>query len=132
VGQRAGHRPGFSHLRLGTGTFASVYPVYETINFEGMVLVHAHNDYLEYLSEWGLVGFLLLAGAVLYIAVDSFRTWSKRRNPEIKGLALGGIIAVFIMLIHSLTDFNLHIPANRLLFSVVLALTYVTVYHRKS
>jgi O-antigen ligase len=116
----------------GLGTFASVYPVYETINFEGLALVHAHNDYLEYLSEWGLIGFLLLAGAVLFIALDSFRTWSKRRNPEIKGLALGGVIAIFIMLIHSLTDFNLHIPANRLLFCAVLALTYATVYHRKS
>jgi hypothetical protein len=37
-----------------------------------------------------------------------------------------------MILVHSLTDFNLHIPANTLLFSVVLALTYVTVYHRKS
>jgi hypothetical protein len=64
--------------------------------------------------------------------LDSFLTWSKRRNPEIKGLAMGGIISVFIILIHSLTDFNLHIPANTLLFSVVLALTYTTVYHRKS
>jgi O-antigen ligase len=114
------------------GTFASVYPVYATVKFEGMVLVHAHNDYLEYLSELGLVGFLWLAGVVLYIALDSFLTWSKRRNPEIKGLAMGGIISVFIILIHSLTDFNLHIPANTLLFSVVLALTYTTVYHRKS
>lgn len=122
----------FPLFGTGLGTFASVYPVYATVKFEGMVLVHAHNDYLEYLSELGLVGFLLLAGLVLYIALDSFLTWSKRRNPEIKGLAMGGIISVFIILIHSLTDFNLHIPANTLLFSVVLALTYAIVYHRKS
>jgi O-antigen ligase len=116
----------------GLGTFVSVYPVYATVKFEGMVLVHAHNDYLEYLSELGVVGFLLLAGIVLYIVLASFLTWSKRRNPEIKGLAMGGTISIFIILIHSLTDFNLHIPANTLLFSVVLALTVVTVYHRKS
>lgn len=122
----------FPLFGTGLGTFASVYPVYATVKFEGMVLVHAHNDYLEYLSELGLVGFLLLAGTVLYIVMDSVLTWSKRRNPEIKGLAMGGIISVFIMLVHSLTDFNLHIPANMLLFSVVLALTYTTVYHRKS
>ena len=116
----------------GLGTFASVFPVYETITFEGMALVHAHNDYLEFLSELGLIGFLLLAGAVLWIALGSFLAWFKRRNPEVKGLALGGIIAVFLMLIHSLTDFNLHIPANLLLFAVVLSLTHVTVYHGKS
>ena len=122
----------FPLFGTGLGTFGSVYPLYATVKFEGMVLVHAHNDYLEYLSELGLVGFVLLAGLVFYVAVDSFRTWSKRRNPEIKGLAMGGIISVFIILVHSLTDFNLHIPANALLFSVVLALAYATVYHRKS
>ena len=36
------------------------------------------------------------------------------------------------MLVHSLTDFNLQIPANALLFSVVLSLTLKTVYHRKT
>jgi len=122
----------FPIFGTGLGTFASAYPVYATVKFEGMVLVHAHNDYLEVLSELGLVGFLLLAGLVFYVTGDSFRTWSRRRNPEIKGLAMGGIISVFIILVHSLTDFNLHIPANTLLFSVVLALTYATVYHRKS
>jgi O-antigen ligase len=122
----------FPLFGTGLGTFASVYPVYATVKFEGMALVHAHNDYLEYLAELGFVGFFVLAGVVLFVALDSFLTWSKRRNPEIKGLAMGGIISVFMILVHSLTDFNLHIPANTLLFSVVLALTYVTVYHRKS
>ncbi len=122
----------FPLFGTGWGTFASVYPAYATVKFEGMVLVHAHNDYLEFLSELGLIGFILLAGILFFMALDSFLIWSKRRNVEIKGLAAGGLISIFIMLVHSLTDFNLHIPANALLFSVVLALTYTTVYHRKS
>jgi O-antigen ligase len=121
----------FPLFGTGLGTFASVYPVYQTVALEGQ-LTHAHNDYLEYLSELGLVGFILLLGAIAFIVLDSFSTWSERRNPEIKGLAMGGLIAVVIMLIHSITDFNLHIPANKLLFTVVLSLSYATVYHRKS
>jgi fumarate reductase subunit D len=35
-------------------------------------------------------------------------------------------------MVHSLTDFNLHIPANALLFSVIAALTAVMAFHRKS
>jgi len=120
----------FPLFGTGLGTFASVYQAYEKIGLEGF-LNHAHNDYLEYLSELGLLGFLLLAGGILFMAMDSILTWSKRHNPEIKGLALGGIVSTIIMLIHSFTDFNLHIPANIVLFSVVLSLTFVTVYHRK-
>jgi len=113
----------------GLGTFPSLYPDKE----EGEKLIrlyHAHNDYLEYLSELGIVGFMLLLGGILYILVKSFLVWRGRRQPEVKGLALGGIVAIVCILIHSLTDFNLHIPANMLLFSVVLSLTAVIVYFK--
>jgi O-antigen ligase len=96
------------------------------------MLVHAHNDYLEYLSELGILGFALLAAGVLFITVDSFLTWAKRRNPEVKSLALGGLVSVFVMLVHSLTDFNLHIPANALLFTMILSLNWSAIYYRKS
>ena len=44
---------------------------------------------------------------------------------------MGGMIAVFNIGFHSLTDFNLHIPANMLLFTVVLSLSFVTVFYRR-
>jgi O-antigen ligase len=108
----------------GLGTFPSLYPDKE----EGETLIrlyHAHNDYLEYISELGIVGMMLLLGGILYMLVKSFLMWRGRRQSEIKALALGGIVAIICILIHSLTDFNLHIPANMLLFSVVLSLTAV-------
>ncbi|MDD8026464.1 MAG: O-antigen ligase family protein [Acidobacteriota bacterium] len=115
----------------GWGTFGAVYPSYETVALEGRLL-HAHNDYLEALAELGIVGFLLLLGLILWPLLDAFRTWAKRRHPGIKGLGMGGFVAVSAMLIHSLTDFNLHIPANAVLFSVVLALTVAMAYYRKA
>ena len=116
----------------GLGTFVSVYPAYEKIAGPELLLVHAHNDYLEYLAELGVIGFALLVGAVLFIGVSSLRSWRERRNPDVKGIALGGIISIAVILVHSLTDFNLHIPANMLLFAVVLALTFVTAFYRKT
>ncbi|MGB8953462.1 MAG: O-antigen ligase family protein, partial [Candidatus Aminicenantales bacterium] len=121
----------FPLLGTGLGTFAAVYPAYEKVGVEGLLL-HAHNDFLEYFSELGLLGFFLLSGLVLFLLVNSFLVWKKRRYPEAREMALGCIIASTVMLIHSFTDFNLHIPANMLLFSVVLSLAYVTVYYRKS
>ena len=120
----------FPLVGTGLGTFASLYPDWD----EGGNLVriyHAHNDYLEYLSELGIIGFILLVGGVLYMLVKSFLVWRERGHPEVKGLALGGIVAVICILIHSITDFNLHIPANMLLFSVVLSLTVVIVFYKK-
>ncbi len=122
----------FPLFGTGLGTFVSVYPAFEKTAGPELLLTHAHNDYLEYMSELGAIGFTLLLGAALYIAIVSFLTWRDRRNPDVKGIALGGIISIIVILVHSLTDFNLHIPANMLLFSIVLALTFVTAFYRKT
>jgi O-antigen ligase len=122
----------FPVFGTGLGTFVSVYPAYEKVAGPELLLVHAHNDYLEYLSELGAVGFVLIFGAVLFIGVSSFLVWRRRRNPDVKGIALGGVISVIVILFHSLTDFNLHIPANMFLFAIVLALTFVTAFYRKT
>jgi hypothetical protein len=116
---------------VGLGSFGQVYQAYDTFGME-YALVHAHNDYLEVLAELGVVGFLLLFGAIAFIFADAIRTWIGRRNPEIKGLALGGIVSAAALFIHSLTDFNLRIPANALVFTVVLALSAAVVHHRRA
>ena len=115
----------------GLGTFGALYPNLEGGEEGVSVLVHAHNDYLEYLSELGLVGFGLLLGGILFMGVVSFLVWRVRRHPEVKGLALGGIVSLIGILVHSITDFNLHIPANMVLFAVVLPLTMVTAFYKR-
>jgi O-antigen ligase len=122
----------FPLFGMGLGSFASLYPSFEKgVELDYGHLSHAHNDYLEYFAELGLVGGILLIGGILFMVINSFLIWKERKHPEAKGLALGGIIAVVSILIHSLTDFNLHIPANMLLFSVVLSLTVVTAFFEK-
>lgn len=114
----------------GLGTFNALAPPFE--GPAGPVSIgHAHNDYLEYASELGASGFVLLFGGILSMIVISWRVWRTRRRPEVKGLALGGIVSLTGILLHGLTDFNLHIPANMLLFSVVLSVTPVIAFYRK-
>jgi len=120
----------FPIFGAGLGTFTSIYPDFEQSG-RLVRIEHAHNDYLEYLAELGVVGFLLLLGGILFIFVTSFLVWRLRRYPQAKGLALGGIIAVINILIHSIVDFNLHIPANMALFSVVLSLTVVIAFYKR-
>jgi len=113
----------------GLGTFGSVYPAYSDDILYGK-LVHAHNDYLEYLSELGIFGMAFLFGLIAYLLVISVRTWKQRRNPNVKGLVLGCIISIVAIGVHSLADFNLHIPANMLLFTVILSLTVVVSFYK--
>ena len=115
----------------GLGTFTALYPAYEKVKMQ-VRYSHAHNDYLQYLSELGIVGMIFLLGGILYILVTCFRAWRERRRAEVKGLGLGGIVAVVVILIHSITDFNLQIPANMMLFVVVLSLTLVIVFYKRN
>jgi O-antigen ligase len=122
----------FPLFGTGLGTFASAYGAYERTSTTELRLVHAHNDYLEYFAELGLVGAVLLFGIVLYIAVSAYLAWRGRRNAQARALALGGIVSLAGMGLHAVTDFNLHIPANMVLFTVVLCATLVMAYYRKS
>lgn len=117
----------FPLLGTGLGTFAYVYPAYEKGQIHAF-LVHAHNDYLEYLSELGLPGMALLMYIIIIMAMRIFRVWRKRHNPVFKGLGMGGMVSLLLIGIHSFTDFNLHIPANMLLFTLVFSLTAVAVH----
>ena len=121
----------FPLIGTGLGTFGARAPIIENAE-RPVAMVHAHNDYLEYLSELGLLGFLLLFGGIFFVLIKSFLAWRERSHPEVKGLALGGIVSLICILTHSITDFNLHIPANMVLFSVVLPLTFVTAFYKRS
>jgi len=122
----------FPLFGTGLGTFASAYGAYEKTASSELLLTHAHNDFLEYAAELGLVGFVLLAGGILYLAVSAFLAWRRRRNPQARALALGGLVALAGAGLHAVTDFNLHVPANMVLFAVVLSLTLVMAYYRKT
>ena len=105
----------------GLGTFPVVYTEVQT-TFLTQFVNHAHNDYLEISSDLGIPAALLLFASILYALVCAVRTFlhgEGKYTPAISLACVGSIVAI---LLHSLTDFNLHIPANALLFAVILGL----------
>ena len=107
----------------GLGTFAVVYPSVQTA-FPGQFVDHAHNDFLEFASECGIPATLVLFGAIFYVAALSVRSYRRRNSHLQRAIALGCFGSSIAILLHSLTDFNLHIPANALICAVVLGVSY--------
>jgi len=105
----------------GLGTYFYAYPMYEK-KYSGDLLEHAHNDYLELLSEAGIVGGGLMIVVAFGALIWLFARWAKRNDHLVRGVGLGCLVGIASILIHSLTDFNLHITANAVLFVTLYAL----------
>jgi O-antigen ligase len=104
----------------GLGTFPVVYPQFRTFDTNFFVN-QAHNDYLQLLVEMGLLGFATMLWFLLTLyrrAVKKMGNWTA----EISGATtLACVLGVSGILVHSLFDFNLQIPANAALFYVLCA-----------
>jgi len=104
----------------GLGAFGVVYTRYDSRN--GLFrLEQAHNDYLQILSDGGIIG----AALGLFFVVALFRMGFARRetaDPFRRGVATGALAGCFAVLVHSFFDFTLHTTANALLFLVLAAL----------
>lgn len=163
----------FPLFGCGIGVFPFIYPQYSTVTYvHGVLINHAHNDYLELMLETGIIGFAIILWALFRFIKDSalyhmlgitkgidherpdrglipylkiFRTQripkdkesrhqkhedhlKKRNDPFIMGIAIGGIIGVISISLHSIVDFNTHIPANAFLLSILLGITTVAVH----
>jgi O-antigen ligase len=107
----------------GLGAFSASYPRYDTAN-GNYRLEQAHNDYLQILSDGGVVGGLLGLAFVVLL----FRTALKRMQTHDKlrrGVALGALSGCAGVLVHSFFDFTLHTTANGLMFLLLAALATV-------
>ncbi len=116
----------FPVFGTGLGTFQYIYPKYRTPQTQHYY-DHTHNDYLELLSDCGLVGFLITLSGFALFFWKTLTRWLERRDPYAKGVALGGGCGILTALTHSFAEFNLHIPANALFFFILLGLIYNTV-----
>ena len=102
-------------LGWGQGTFADVYPRFRSFYTDSLVNA-AHNDYLQVLAETGVLGFgtmMWFLVSVLRPALRKSHKWTSDLNGTV---AVAAILGISGILIHSLVDFNMQIPANAALF----------------
>jgi O-antigen ligase len=110
-------------LGVGAGTYQYTYPAYKSDDVLSTRLYdHAHNDYLQFLAEFGLIAFVLLLTSVLWCLWWAIRAMYKRRSELFKGLGFASCMGIIAIGIHSSVDFNLQIPANAFMFVFMMAL----------
>jgi O-antigen ligase len=107
----------------GLGTFSVAYTAVQTV-FLNLLVDHAHCDYLEVVAELGFPGGILLFGSIFWILARAVQRHGKMQDRFDAAVCLGCIGGIIAILVHSLADFNLQIPANALVFTVLLALAW--------
>ncbi len=99
----------------GFGTFIAIFPQYRTVPGEE-IFDHAHNDYLELLTDGGIIGFLIAACFLFTVIRSGWKMLRRRRDRHAILLCIGALTGIVAVLIHSISDFNMHNGAVGLYF----------------
>jgi O-antigen ligase len=96
--------PLFGH---GAGAFASIFPLYQTIELENQIVFHPESSWLLWLTELGALPVLLaVAAGVVFLAGHLRESFSRHRGFFLRA---GGFAAAAVLLVHAFFD----VPAHR-------------------
>jgi len=120
------------HLWLGAGPahFDSVYRQYRPSKNQ-LDPDRVHNEYINLLADWGIAGAVLVASAWALLAAGIVKSWRfvqgsqndfARRSSNKFALTVGASVGLIGILLHSLVDFNLSIPAIAIWMVTLMAL----------
>lgn len=108
------------HPVLGAGldTFGTHFPAVRRFATD-KVWTHAHNDFLQFAAETGLLG-IALAGWILVVGTrEAWRNVQRTLGTATGALLIGIACACIGFLAHGWLDFNFHVPANAANFAVL-------------
>ncbi|MBN3038428.1 MAG: O-antigen ligase family protein [Candidatus Omnitrophica bacterium] len=96
----------------GIGTFVWGLPKYRPEGLMGVRAHYAHNDYLQWMAEMGIMALPLVLWVFCVVIGEAL---DRKREFGLKqGIVLGAGIGILSLAIHGLVDFNFHITANML------------------
>ncbi len=93
-----------------------------------------HNDWIQLLEEYGIVGLVLVLAALalllrwiwraLRLEESTWRAgdWTPPADTRFFGLLLAGLLAAVAMVLHEAVDFNLQMPATGWMLGAILGL----------
>ncbi len=108
----------------GAGSYYNIFTAYKP-NYILEYWDHAHNDYMEFACELGLIGFIPLSLSVIFSLFAAIKAQLNRSTSMSRGMGFGSTMGIIALLIHSSVDFNLQIPSNALLFITVISIAWI-------
>ena len=114
-------------LGAGPGNFPWVFPPLQPVELGRVLVNRAHNDYLEWWFDLGILGAVLVALVlILYL-----RQWVKLRTAEQwtrpRFLQAAAGISLLLLAIHEFVDYNLYTPTNQLVFALLAGVFFMPV-----
>jgi O-antigen ligase/tetratricopeptide (TPR) repeat protein len=107
----------------GPGTFIYTFPRYQSEYCANFIVSHAHNDYLEFIAEMGITGFLFFSLLLFLFFTKTVKKLINLENRELQIIGFCTLAACISLMFHSFFEFNFHIPSNAILFVVCAAIT---------
>lgn len=109
----------------GLGTYQIIFPKYADTDkikeFNGFRSINtAHNDYLQVLTDTGLIGGIIAVWFILTVFYLAFRSL-RSPDPFSAGIGMAISTGILTLMIHSIFDFNLQVISNSLLFLSLIA-----------
>jgi O-antigen ligase len=96
---------------IGLGSFEEFYPRYENPDTIPVTFAnHAHNDYLEFTLEYGLLGVILIIAGLVWVVWRTKAAWQAGEEEGAR-LARASSVALGVVLLHSMVDYPLRTGA---------------------
>ena len=111
----------FMFIGSGGGTFYTLYPKVQNEKIQHFY-DHAHNEYLQFATEFGWLASGILMILALICFATSINALRKRERQAYLGAAFTCTMAFIGMVMHSSVDFPLQAPANAATFMVILGI----------
>jgi O-antigen ligase len=101
----------FMFFGYGGGGFENLLKI-NFQNLSTLFATHAHSDIMEFLGEFGLVGFTLITLSFLFSCAN--KNYFSFKN----------FLLFFLLIFILIFDFSFHIPIIQLLFVLLLSISY--------
>lgn len=106
-------------IGTGFGSFSMIIRPYNTLPITWPAN-HAHSDVLELFVEGGFIGAFIIVWFFYSYIKHAVPRYKKRRDKYAILMFIGAMTGIFSIMLHSLTDFNLHLGANGLYYFFLL------------
>jgi O-antigen ligase len=113
----------FLPLGSGLSTFANIFPRFQFGDLGGFI-DYAHNDYLQALLELGLAGPAFIILLLVAYGLRLIELLLDEGGRSFTLLQIAAALGMLPMMLHSLFDFAIHMPANAMWFATLAGVVF--------